>query len=135
MSNLVTRVRTVLHACGVDVVRYRPDKLLPADFSEKTCEIWYEVQPFTMASPERIATLCDAVRYIETNRIPGAIVECGVWRGGSMMAAAKTLLDMKSTQRELFYLTPMRGCLQPRMWTWIRLAYPPASCSETKSLL
>lgn len=101
MSNVVAAVRAVLHACGVDIVRYRPERLLPADFSEKTREIWREVQPFTMASSERVATLSDAVRYLESNRIPGAIVECGVWRGGSMMAAAKTLLDMKSTHREL----------------------------------
>jgi hypothetical protein len=49
------------------------------------------VQPFTMTSPERIATLCHAVEYLDRNEINGDIVECGVWRGGSMMAAALTL--------------------------------------------
>src|SRR5690348_9163494 len=46
------------------------------------------VKPYTLTSYERIAALVDATRYIVRARIPGAIVECGVWRGGSIMAAA-----------------------------------------------
>lgn len=49
------------------------------------------VSPFTMTTTERITALCDAVRYITKADVPGDIVECGVWRGGSMMAVALTL--------------------------------------------
>jgi len=45
--------------------------------------------------------LCEAVRYLERAGVDGAIVECGVWRGGSMMAAALTLLERGSGDREL----------------------------------
>jgi O-methyltransferase len=51
-------------------------------------DIVRRVLPFTMTSPERIAALCKAVEYVVGNRIPGDFVECGVWRGGSSMAAA-----------------------------------------------
>lgn len=65
-------------------------------------EIITRVQPYTLTSPDRIIGLCDAVRYIEHAGIPGAIVECGVWRGGSMMAAAMTLEDLGLREREIF---------------------------------
>ena len=46
--------------------------------------------------------LCEAVRYIERAGVQGSIVECGVWRGGSMMAAALTLIDLNAADRDLF---------------------------------
>ena len=46
------------------------------------------VAPFTMTTQERVAALCSAVTHVEQHGIRGAIVECGVWRGGSMMAVA-----------------------------------------------
>src|SRR6266508_2419831 len=49
--------------------------------------------PFTMTSPERVLAVIDAVRHVVRAGVPGAVVECGVWRGGSMVAAARTLLD------------------------------------------
>jgi O-methyltransferase len=58
---------------------------------EWAAEIITAVQPFTMTSAERIYGLCLAVDHVARHRIPGAIVECGVWKGGSAMAAARTL--------------------------------------------
>ena len=46
------------------------------------------VSDSTMTSPERILALCDATEYVSKHNIPGDIVECGVWRGGSTAAAA-----------------------------------------------
>jgi O-methyltransferase len=57
-----------------------------------TDAIYQSVRPYTMTSAERVVSLCDAVRHITLHDIPGDIVECGVWRGGSMMAVAKCLL-------------------------------------------
>ncbi len=67
---------------------------LPADFDRRTAAVCTAVAPFTMTSPERIAALVDAVRYVARHAIPGDVVECGVWRGGSMMAVARTLLEL-----------------------------------------
>jgi len=33
-----------------------------------------------MTSPERILAIIDVVRYIVCAGIPGAVVECGVWK-------------------------------------------------------
>ncbi len=60
------------------------------------------VQPFTMTSIERINALCQAVRYVTRHRIPGAFVECGVWRGGSAMAVARTFIECGDSERPMF---------------------------------
>jgi hypothetical protein len=75
-------------------------------------DIWHEVQPFTMTSPERIYALCKSVEYIVQNNIPGDIVECGVWKGGSMMAVARTLMDLCS-ERTLYLFDTFEGMPEP----------------------
>jgi hypothetical protein len=57
------------------------------------------VKPYTLTSPERIFALRQAVQYVVNCAIPGDIVECGVWRGGSIMAVARTLLEMQALRR------------------------------------
>ncbi len=54
-----------------------------------------------------------AVDYVVKNRVPGAIVECGVWRGGSMMAAARTLLKLGDTTRDIFLFDTYEGMTPP----------------------
>lgn len=71
--------------------RARP---LPPDIDDDARAILETVGPFTMTSPERIVALRDAVRHVCRHGIVGDIVECGVWRGGSMMAAALSLLEL-----------------------------------------
>ena len=71
------------------------------------------VRPYTMTSPERIRALCSAVRYIEEAAIDGAVVECGVWRGGSMMAVARTLTNLGATHRDLYLFDTFEGMTEP----------------------
>jgi O-methyltransferase len=61
------------------------------------------VRDYTMLNPEKIYSFIQAVRYVQRNAIPGAIVECGVWRGGAIMAAALTLRQLGAPDR-IFYL-------------------------------
>ena len=72
-----------------------------------------EVQPFTMTSWERIYAVIYSIRYLVRSGIPGDIVECGVWKGGSMMAAAKTLLALNETQRNLYLFDTFAGMTAP----------------------
>jgi hypothetical protein len=53
------------------------------------------------------------VRYVVRHQIPGDIVECGVWRGGSMMAVAKTLIEMGDTDRHLHLYDTFEGMSEP----------------------
>ncbi|HLY58954.1 MAG TPA: TylF/MycF/NovP-related O-methyltransferase [Stellaceae bacterium] len=75
-------------------------------------DILARVTPFTMTSAERISALVDAVRYLSAAKIPGAVVECGVWRGGSMMAAALALLEAGDL-RDLYLFDTFAGMTAP----------------------
>jgi hypothetical protein len=71
------------------------------------------VRPFTMTSPERIDAVCAAAAHVATHRIPGAIVECGVWLGGSAMAAALTLRRQGVVDRDLYLFDTFAGMPPP----------------------
>ena len=84
----------------------------PPDFDVDTRHLIEAVQPFTMTSSERIAAFREAIRHVSRHNVPGAIVECGVWKGGSMMAAAKTLLA-SGDKRQLFLFDTFCGMTAP----------------------
>lgn len=71
------------------------------------------VRPYTMTSTEGICALINAVRYTIKGEIPGAIVECGVWRGGSMAAVARTLAQMNCFDRDLYLFDTFQGMPPP----------------------
>jgi len=66
-----------------------------------------------MTSPERIFGLANAVRWLVATGVSGDIVECGVWRGGSMMVVAKTLLDLTAADRDLYLFDTFTGMTAP----------------------
>lgn len=72
-----------------------------------------QVQPYTMTSPERILALCNAVEYVVRSGIEGSFVECGVWRGGSMAAAARTLIRLGDAKRDLWLYDTFEGMSEP----------------------
>jgi len=85
----------------------------PVDFDEADREVCLRVAPFTMTTPPRIYALTRAVEYVVRRAMSGAIVECGVWRGGSMMAVALTLLRLGVTDRDLYLYDTFEGMTEP----------------------
>lgn len=83
------------------------------DATPEFIDIIRSVQPYTMTSPERVMALCSAVDYILQNQIEGAFVECGVWRGGSMAAVARTLLNRGVSDRPLWLYDTFEGMSEP----------------------
>lgn len=74
-------------------------------FDPETFSLWNSVRSRTMTSIERVDALRQGINYIHVNSVPGDIVECGVWRGGSMMAVALTLLSLGGLRRLWLYDT------------------------------
>jgi O-methyltransferase len=119
-----TRVNTALAGTtGFKVVRARtgsgqsagPAKKaeFPVDWDEMARPILRAARPYTMTRDEKRYSLYLATRYITRNRIPGSIVECGVWRGGSMHVVARTLDAIGDTSRELYLFDTFEGMTPP----------------------
>lgn len=75
--------------------------------------LYERVKPYTMTSIERLYAMHKAVEHVVRSGLRGAIVECGVWRGGSMMMAALTLATLGNTERELFLFDTFAGHPRP----------------------
>ena len=102
------RVQRILKRRG-----YVMNQLYPRDMLPETRALIEHVRPFTMTSTEALAALCTAVGHLVRHEIAGSLVECGVWRGGSMMAVARTLLDMGVDDRDLYLFDTFEGMVPP----------------------
>jgi O-methyltransferase len=85
----------------------------PIGYSDAEKAIFLEIKPYTMTDREKVLSLIHAVRYIVNTGIPGDIVECGVWKGGSMMGMARTLLNAGVNNRELHLFDTYEGMSTP----------------------
>jgi O-methyltransferase len=71
-----------------------------------------QVAPYTMVSAERTGGLIQAIEHVIARGIPGAVVECGVWRGGSSMAAALTMQRLGEC-RDVYLFDTFEGMPRP----------------------
>ena len=62
---------------------------------------------------ETIYAAYNNVKYIVENKIPGDIVECGVWRGGITQLAALTMIHLKDTSRKIYLYDTFEGMPKP----------------------
>ena len=66
-----------------------------------------------MTSVDRMYALFKAVEYLVRHQIAGDIVECGVWKGGSSMAAAMSLLRLGKDDKTLYLYDTYSGMPEP----------------------
>jgi hypothetical protein len=97
--------------------RWRAEQVIgtpiPASYDDELAATIRRVRRHTLASAARTAALCDAVEHLVRNRIEGDIAECGVWRGGSVMAVALTLLRLGEADRDLYLFDTFTGMPEP----------------------
>jgi Macrocin-O-methyltransferase (TylF) len=75
--------------------------------------LYEQCRQYTMTSWERLYALYKSVQYTVENRIAGDLVECGVWRGGSMKLVAHVLQSLGDTTRTLFLYDTFEGMTEP----------------------
>jgi hypothetical protein len=87
-----------------------PDALTTSDVDRRIVE---RATPYTMTGVPRLQSLIDAVRYCVERDVPGAFAECGVWRGGSVMAMILTLQDCGVSDRDVHLFDTFEGMTAP----------------------
>jgi len=105
-------IRSVVRKLGYDFVRCLPAGF-PVDFKRRHIEIIKRVSPYTITGHLKIHALIESVRYILQNDIKGDFLECGVFKGGSMMTVALTLMEEGVMDRELYLFDTFEGMPAP----------------------
>lgn len=81
--------------------------------TQQEAEILRACLPFTMTSQERLLAVIDAVSYTIQSQIEGAFVECGVWKGGSVLAMILRLQQLGITDRDIYLFDTFEGMTPP----------------------
>lgn len=122
MTGLMMRfAKGLLHRVGVDVVRYRSPveanlgmhERLGFELEDEATAAIERVRTHTMLSKRRLVTLYQQVAYCERNLVPGAFVECGVWKGGGMGMMALANLQTGRARRDLHLFDAFQEICEP----------------------
>jgi hypothetical protein len=117
MPSLESLFKRLFGRLGYSLVRATPAGFISFDgfpeLSPAERETIRAARPFTLTGIDRMAGLISAVNFVSRNRIAGDIVECGVWRGGSMMIIARTLLQLGDVSRTLYLYDTFEGMPPP----------------------
>ncbi len=90
-----------------------PASATPPDLAPWEHLIVDEARPHTMTSSQRIVAAIDAVAYVLRRDIPGALVECGVWKGGSVLAMIRALQSKGVDDRDIYLFDTFEGMTRP----------------------
>lgn len=111
-----TLIKDVINSLGYNITpknALNGENFAP-DLSEAERKIYETVKPYTMTDLNSIISLIHSVKYIVENGIEGDIVECGVWRGGCMMAVALSLnAEGGQVSRDLYLYDTFSGMVEP----------------------
>ena len=91
----------------------RSDLEKDKEFQDLYSKVGTRKSKYTLTSMERCYSLYKAIQYITKGDILGDIVECGVWRGGSAMLAALTLIKNQQTHRKIYLYDTYEGMPEP----------------------
>jgi hypothetical protein len=83
------------------------------DLQPAFLDLYERCREMTMTSIERMFALYSATRYIVDSKISGDFVECGVWRGGSVMLIALTLQSLGIDDRTIWLYDTFDGMTAP----------------------
>lgn len=84
-------------------------------------EIYEFCKPYTAVQKERLMSVIDSIDYICKYNLAGDIVECGVWKGGCMMAAALTLIRNNRTDKKIYLFDTFEGMTDPTQYDYLNL--------------
>lgn len=89
----------------------RPIYLHDLDAIER--QIVFECMSLAAQSADALAQLSRAVKYVVEANVPGILVECGVYKGGSAVAMIRTLQALNVTDRKIWLYDTFEGFPEP----------------------
>jgi O-methyltransferase len=92
-------------------------------------QLFRRIQPYTLVSREKLAALCRLIATLDRDRVPGAIVECGVFKGG----AAAVMSSEAGGRRDLYLFDSFEGLPPPGAedGALARQQFQPGWCAST----
>lgn len=106
-------IGSIVEKIGYHIIPLSKDYPFEADMEKEFRNIYLKCKPYTMTSLARMYSVYKATQYIIKNQIPGDIVECGVWKGGSMMVSALTLKNLGNKEKKIFLYDTYEGMSEP----------------------
>ena len=114
-------LKKMLNMMGIDIVRYLSpleknlglDERLGFELEDEATACINIVRNNTMLSKRRLVTLYQQVAYCEKYEVPGAFVECGVWKGGAVGMMALANMQKGSCRRQLHLFDSFQGICEP----------------------
>lgn len=113
MSTLKALVQQSFAALGFEIKRISGAENFPyPEASAAEIATVRTFEPYTMSGIPRQWSLLRCIDYIDAHGIPGAIVECGVWRGGNMMMASAHRKS-RTPARDIYLFDTFAGMSAP----------------------
>ena len=114
LKNSILQLEELGILVSVDGEKPRLDSThLPVDMEDEFKEMFDRCKEFSLTSSDKMYSLYQACKYVAHSQLQGPIVECGVWRGGSVMICALTLLSLGDTDREIHLYDTFSGMAPP----------------------
>ena len=83
--------------------------LRPAFVPNEFWEINDRISSLSLLPWEALYDTYRAVRYVVQSQVPGALVECGVWRGGCSILMGETLTALGESDRQIYMYDTFTG--------------------------
>lgn len=105
-------IKKIFEYFGLEINKINKHDSYSSDFETEFIKIFLKSKDYTMTSCERMYSLYKSIEYISKNDIEGDIVECGVWKGGSSMLAAQTLMKFNNI-KDIYLYDTFDGMSEP----------------------
>lgn len=109
--SLIPRIYQILRRFNFEIHTKVTDNF-PIEISEIDRSALIKAMPYTMTPAQRFSAISLCMRYLRENQIEGAVVECGVWAGGSIGAAALIGVQDK-IKRKYWLFDTFEGMTRP----------------------
>jgi hypothetical protein len=111
---LVKKLVQVCFSMAGYEIRRRPDLCRNSgDMSDECLQMICKVRDNTMVASEGLRSLYDQVLFCERHGIPGDLVECGVWKGGSVGLMAMVNMAHSSARRHIHLFDSFEEICEP----------------------